>query len=164
MKKILSILAILITVAATTYGQASRANQKMQRQKFVGSVPVNITTNDTTVNTDTSFVWFGSVLGWNLTVQWTETNVTGTTGGTVIYQGSNDNVNWYTLAADTTQCNACLASATISGLTAAATTTKLAIFRNFQFPYIRARLTTTGTQTSFINGLITEYANYITGL
>jgi hypothetical protein len=165
MKKIISILAVMLTMAAACTAQGTvRNNVPMQRQKIASGVVTNIFVNDTTVNTDTSFLWFSNILGWNVQVQWTITNVTGTTGGTVVYQGSPDNVNWYTVMTDTLQCNSCLATNTVSGLTSGATTLKSAIFKGFPYAYIRVRDITSGTQTSYIAGKITEWSAFSTNL
>ena len=163
MKKIVLFIC-LVCAAALGYGQGSRVNQVMTVQKYAAGVITNVSVNDTTTNTDTSNLFTGAVLGWNVGVQWVVKNVTGTTGGTVIYQGSNDNVNWYAVMTDTVICNSCLATVTVSGLTGAATTVKAALFKGFPFYYLRARYITSGTQTSYITGKITQYGAYVNNL
>lgn len=163
MKRIVFFMCLLC-LGTLGYGQASRLNQSMTIQKYAGGVPTGISVNDTTTNTDTSNLFTSSVLGWNVGVQWVVKNVTGTTGASVIYQGSNDNANWYTVMTDTVVCNSCLATVTVSGLTSAATTTKAALFKGFPFYYLRVRYITSGTQTSYINGKITQYGSYVNNL
>lgn len=159
------LVVVMIAMSCASFAQGSqRLNQKMVRQKYVLGVPTTTNVNDTTVNTDTSNIYIAAALGWNISLQFTATNVTGTTGATVIYQGSNDNINWYTIMTDTATCNSCLATVTVSGLTGGATTVKSAMFRIFQFNYLRARYITSGTQTSYINGLCTYFSAYVTNL
>lgn len=165
MKRIISILAVLLTLGSMAFAQGTvRGNIPMQRQKYVNGVIVNITVNDTTVNTDTTYTWFSSILGWNVQIQTTVQNVTGTTGGTLIYQGSPDNVNWYTIMTDTVQCNSCVATVTVTSLGSASSKIVSAVFKNFPYANIRVRDITSGTQTSYIASKITEWSPFSTNL
>ncbi len=165
MKKIVLVLMVVLSACAACMGQGTvRSNVALQRQKIASGVITNISVNDTTVNTDTSYLWYGNILGWNIQVQWTAANVSGTTGGTVIYQGSPDNVNWYTVLADVTQCSACTSSTTISSLTSGGKVSNAAVFKSFPFRYFRVQEITSGTQTSFVSGSITEWSAFETSL
>lgn len=164
MKKIIGFLSVML-ISCACFGQGTvRANARLQSQKVINGTITNISYNDTTLNTDTTYLYYGGILGWNISVQWNIVNVTGTAGATTIYQGSPDNVNWYVISTDTVQCNTCLATAVVSGLTSAATVTKAAIFKNFPFANFRARTITSGTQTSYLSGKITEWSNFVTNL
>lgn len=164
MKKIISILAVLLLISGVTFAQGTvRANVKMQAQSYVAGVITNVS-RDTTTNVDSTYNWFAGILGWNVQIQTTVTNVTGTTGGTLIYQGSPDNVNWYTVMTDTIQCNACVATVTVTGLTGAATKVVSAVFKGFPYAYVRVRDITSGTQTSYMTCKITEWSAFTTNL
>lgn len=162
MKKIAGFLAIML-ICSVSFAQ-SRTNMRMQSQTFISGSPVNKSTNDTLVNADTSTLYYAAVLGFNVQLQWTVTNITGTAGGTITYQGSPDGVTWYTVLADVVQCTSCTSSTTISGLTSGAKTSNTAVFKTFPWKYIRVYGTFSGTQTSFWTGIITTWAPFTTNL
>jgi hypothetical protein len=156
MKRIIAIVAILATFC--TGAQAQYTGFTMVNVRPSGTTVAN----DTTSNTDTSYLYFatGGVSGTkeikynnDLLIKWTNTQLSGTSGGTVILQGSptgtftNTTGDWQTLINDKTQSVTLTDTVTVSG-----TTSGTFIIRSCPYRYIRARYISSGTQTSTLTG------------
>ena len=155
MKRIIAIVAIL---AAFITG--AKAQSQYTAYTMVNVKPSGVTVaRDTTSNTDTSYLYFatgGAVTALttnnDVIVRWTNTNVSGTTGGSVIFQGSptgtftNTTGDWSTLINDKTQ------SLITDTVTVSGTTSATFIIRSCPYKYIRARYISSGTQTSALTG------------
>lgn len=163
--KIAILIAGIALFFATPSAQAQggggtvRGPVKMQPQAIISGT-VTAVAADTTKNADTSYAWFNSQYGWDLTMQVTNTVLTGTTAGVITYQGSPDNVNWYSLISDSSQCKTCGYQLTVG----ASTITGCAQFPKCKFPYVRAQIITTGTQTSILTGKLWEWSQFVTNL
>ena len=105
---------------------------------------------DTTTNTDTSYLFAQLTPGYNLQLQWTNTKVSGTVAGSVVVQGSNDDINWYTLTTDKSQAPYLADTVTATN----GNTTGLFILQHCYFDYVRVRIITSGTQRSTLSGTV----------
>lgn len=140
---------ILCAFASMAFAQSSR-----QTTMLAATAAGTMKAHDTTVNTDTTYLWDGR----NDHNQWAQTSFTfknlelsGTTTNTMIVQGSNDATTiltgtWVTLKNSTVQ---------TTGLTDTATTKNVTTYFNIpdcQYKYLRIRNITGGTQTSTMSG------------
>lgn len=165
MKKIKSLLLVVaMTFAATavTHGQTFIQKLHMLEQTAVGTIKAA----DTTVNTDTTYFILDTVYNYDglssggttpgmvgsygdLVIQWTNTQLSGTSGGSVLFQGSMTGTfatvgDWVTLVNDK---NYALVKDTV---TVSGTTTGTFIIPNNKFRSVRGRYISSGTQTSVI--------------
>jgi len=148
----------LICLTATSFGQIQKLTTRSQTGFGV------IKAADTTINADTTYLILdtnynngggttpGSISSYgDVIVNWTNTQLTGTSGGSVIFQGSMTGVfavvgDWVTLVCDK---NGALVKDTV---TVSGTTGGTFIIPNCKFRYIRARYISSGTQTSTLVG------------
>lgn len=154
-------LGFLIAIAAMTILSATA--QTFRAGTFLAANGAGtIKALDTSVNTDTTYLWDGRSdhNQWGCSFQAINTQLTGTTTCTIRVQGSNDATspttgNWYTLIADKTQVVGSVDSFT----------TKNAYFTfnlpTCQYKYIRVINITGGTQTSLMTGKWWLYTKYI---
>lgn len=154
MKRIVAIVAIATAFITSAHAQYTAFT-------MVNVTPAGVTVaRDTTSNTDTSYLYFatGSAVtdikyNNDVLIKWTNTQLSGTSGGTVIFQASptgtftNTTGDWETLINDKTQSVTLTDSVTVSG-----TTTGTFIIRSFPYRYLRARYISSGTQTSALTG------------
>ena len=146
MKPLFLILMICLT-ATVSFGQKPL-------NAYSGTGYVAKSTPDTTVNTDTTYLANTSGYTTDYNVGWeaTITNVSGTTGGTVTAQGSDDNINWYPVVSSALEMTTQTTTITVSGLTGGATKTFTYKWPSHQFTYYRLQFITSGTQTSVMTG------------
>lgn len=166
LKKIVFIATIIMAIFAfhkDSYAQ-SRVSYTLKAMTAAG---VGKSTPDTTVNTDTTYLYLSDgttsgVKAFNeyedLVYSWAAVpSITGTTtsGTTIIAQGSMTGTfatvgDWITLIADLTQYNGG-SSFSISGST---TLYNYFVLPRNQFKYVRLRMITAGTQTSVVTGKV----------
>lgn len=111
------------------------------------------TTPDTMVNTDSSYLVANTMdyRNFDLNFVYTLTKVSGTiSGGTVVFQGTNDDSQWWTLKSSAIQS---VETADTVTLTNASITKQFNILQS-QYSHVRARFIPTGTQTSVANGKV----------
>lgn len=144
------IAAVLSIICFSAFGQSYRVGS-FQHVRANGTV---IPTNDTTTDTDTTYLW-SSRTDFNqwqsASLQYIATNVTDTTTASIVVQGSNDattavNGTWTTLANNTTGSIGLVDTGT------AVATTYVFHIPNGNYKRLRIRMITGGTQTSYING------------
>lgn len=145
MKKLIIIMLICLSGGATFAQSALSAATATYTAK---------STPDTLVNADTSYLYNNSIYTTDYNVGWqcSIANVTGTTGGTVQAQGSDDNVNWYPVIGSATEMTTQTTTVTVSGLTAGSTQAFMYKWPSHQFAYYRVRFISSGTQTSVMTG------------
>jgi hypothetical protein len=165
MKKYIAIVVLLLT-SVLGYAQGTQRTVTLKAYTAAGVVKVR----DTTTNTDTSYLWLpgGEANSWNVGLNFVNTQITGTTGNTMIVQGSNDATSvltghWYTIKNSVTQ------SITSQALGIADTATTVGVYFQFnvptcQYKYLRIRNITSGTQTSVMTGTAWLSSPYITNL
>ena len=113
-------------------------------------------TLDTLVNADTGYVVYPQLTNsYNLSLNITVTQLTGTVAGTVVLEGS-DNASFttpYAITGTVTQCAGCTgASGTLSG-----SGTFKWLVPSMPFPYFRIRAITTGTSTATYTSSLNTY-------
>ena len=160
MKKIILFCSVfLLTVACMTKPETSSAQITPITMKAMDAAGL-VKTFDTTVNTDTSYMvmYSGSALlpitTWSdVNCNYTNTTLSGSTGGSIIWQGSQTGVfartakgDWETLVNDKT------GSLVTDTVTVSGTTEATFIIPNCKYKYIRGRYISSGTQTSTIRG------------
>lgn len=159
MKKIMILIALLITFSTGSFAQYNGYTMLNVLPSGV------IKAKDTTVNTDTSYLYFSTTsptasvlsitpISYNndIVFQWANTQISGTSGGTVIFQGSmsgtftNAAGDWNTLISDK---NFALIKDTV---TVSGTTVGTFICPSCKWRAVRARYIASGTQTSIMTG------------
>lgn len=165
MKKYIAIAVLLLT-SVLGFAQGTTRTGTLAGRTAAGAVKAR----DTTTNTDTSYLYYGSgdANNWNVSLLFVNTQISGTTGNTMLVQGSNDattavNGHWYTLKNSTLQS----ISAQAAGIADTATTVGTYFqfnIPNCQYKYLRIRNITSGTQTSVMTGSYWLYAPYISRL
>ena len=158
MKKIILLCSVLmLTVALATKPEISTGQITALTCKAMDQAGT-VKTYDTTVNTDTSYfsIFTGSVLKpittWSdIVCSWTNTTLSGSTAGSVIFQGSQTGAflrtargDWQTLVCDK------LGALATDTVTVSGTTEGDFIIPNCKWQYIRGRYISSGTQTSTI--------------
>lgn len=145
MKKI-ALIALLMCIAFVDYGQG-----------YVSLTPYTAafakkTTPDTTVNTDTTYLVCAttSVQNYPIQVDITNTKVSGTVGGSVIMQGSNNLTTWWTLKNYSTDMYGTSDTTTLTN----ATLTMPYGLSVCRYKYLRWRFITSGTQSSVPTGTL----------
>lgn len=155
MKQIIIISILFMSFGA--FAQTSRTGT------FKSVTPAGtVKSLDTTTNTDTSYLWNGrnDHNQWdNVSLQFVNTQITGTVTVTMIVQGSNDATsaitgNWYTLKTSTAQ------QTTTSDTGTANATQYMFQLPSCQFKYLRVRKITGGTGTSSMTGTFNLAAGY----
>lgn len=148
MKQIIIIALLFLSLGVTAQTTRSAAFKSVTPAGTVKSL-------DTTTNTDTSYLWNGrnDHNQWaNVSLQFVNTQITGTVTVTMIVQGSNDATsaitgNWYTLKTSTVQ------QTTTSDTGSANATYYLFNLPNCNYKYLRVRKITGGTGTSSMTGI-----------
>lgn len=149
---------LLIFLIALSGIMAHAQNLYLIPQAYIGNFTLR--TNgypDTTVNADTSYLTVSSsaLIGqYNVFIQGAVNNISGTTGGTVTCQGSNDFVTWYACSTSSVEPSGLTSSYTISSLTSAAVSSFGFYFPDHTFTYYRVRFISSGTQTSSVTGIL----------
>lgn len=147
MKKII-ILALVMCVSFAGFGQGKNA-----LVPYKANFTKKTNGADTTSNTDTTYLVLPGIdiRGYQFQADITNTKVSGTVGGSVIMQGSNDFSNWFTVK------NYASVVVGVSDTTTL-TNTNSQIFtyglHSCDFLYVRWRFITSGTQTSYPTGTI----------
>jgi hypothetical protein len=147
MKHFIIIALLFLSLGVTAQTTRSAAFKSVTPSGTVKTV-------DTTTDTDTSYLWNGRTdhNQWaNVSLQFVNTQITGTVTVTMIVQGSNDattaiNGNWYTLKTSTVQ------QTTTSDTGTANATQYLFNLPNCNYKYLRVRKITGGTGTSSMTG------------
>jgi hypothetical protein len=175
MKTLFSI-AILITFSVASFGQTTRTGSLIPKT----AAGVTKTTPDTTVNTDTTYLYSGrsDANQWNISYSWTAIpSISGTTTSVtvVVPQGSNTGTfaaygsgDWVNLITDATQATV-IAPAQTSGTYPVHISGSTAVYGYLQLPkcqfkYVRLVVVTAGTQTSVYTGTYAFTAPFVTGL
>lgn len=165
--KSIFVFAAIIMVAFSFSPDAYAGSRNTMALKAMTAAGVGKSTPDTTVNTDTTYLYLsdGTTSGVrlfdeyeDLIYYWSATpSITGTTtsGTTIIVQGSMTGTfatvgDWVTMVSDATQYNGG-SSFSISGSTVLY---NYFILPRNQFRAIRVRMITAGTQTSVITGRV----------
>ena len=155
MKQVLMIIAVMF-VCATSYAQFPQA-MNQYNARFI-----KVSGNDTTNASDSGYVFLGKQLsGLNFTIEVTNTKVSGTPSGKIIYQGSqtSDFAKAYRLKNNSTYTTSIDTAVLANG-----TTTHLLTVQNCPFSFVRAFKTTdTNTQKSILSGNITYFTNPVVG-
>ena len=144
MKKIITLLSLIVLTTIIAQAQSFKP-LTLTAQK----ADLTACTKDTTVNTDTSYLVTGLITSYSdLEFNIVNTKLTGTSGGTIIVQGSPDNSNWYTMVNDKTQ-------SLINDTTTVSNTTRFQfVVKTHPYQYYRIRYISSGTQTSVMTGLV----------
>ena len=146
-------MAMMLGVGSSISSFAQVQSYTLSGMTAAGTVKAR----DTTTNPDTTYLVMttngdGSITyPGDLVYNWTNTNISGTTGGSVIYQGSMTGTfavatGWTTLVNDKT---GALVTDTV---TVSGTTKGTLIIKNNTWKYVRARYISSGTQTSVMTG------------
>ena len=109
---------------------------------------------DTTTNTDTSYLVAGvglNLLGYQWQADVINTKVSGTVGGSVILQGSNDLTTWWTVKNYSSVITGVSDTTTLTNTTSQTFTYGL---HSCDFKYVRLRAITSGTQTSYLRATL----------
>jgi hypothetical protein len=144
MKKIL--LAVMIAIFTMTLISMPEGNAQAQSTyKIVGT--------DTTVNTDTTILYlYSNTLNTPSkvrSIQATVTRLSGTTGGYVLLQGTNDRIVWKDVNTDTLTI-----SSLSSGSQSKIWTSDFQQSKGTQYAAYRLWFKSTGTQTSILIGTL----------
>lgn len=156
MKRLITLIAIMI--AATTGVKAQYSGFTMLNVNTAGTIKAK----DTTTNADTSYLYITAnasgltipAITYNndIAIAWSNTQLSGTTGGTVIFQGSmsgtfsNLTADWVTLVNDKNY------ALTKDTTTVSGTTNGVFICPNCKWRSVRGRYISSGTQTSTMVG------------
>ena len=112
---------------------------------------------DTASNTDTTYLYFtANGAAYNMHFKAVYTRISGTAGGTLLFQASDDNSNWFTLAnnVEGMVTSQYADTATFSSLSSGSSTKDFFYVgtKAYKFKYFRIRLITSGTQTGSFAG------------
>jgi hypothetical protein len=156
MKKIILLCSVLmLTVALTTKPEISAGQITAVVCKAMDQTGT-VKTYDTTVNTDTTYLemFQGTtpmpITTWaDVICSWTNTTLSGSTGGSFIFQGSETGAFLRTAVGDwETLVNDKVGSLVTDTVTVSGTTHSDFIISNCRYKYVRGRYISSGTQTS----------------
>jgi len=144
------ILIAILTFCAISVSAQSYRTGALTRLNAAGTA----VSTDTLINTDTGYLWDGRIdhNQWStVSLKFLCTEVTGTTGVTMVVQGSNDattsiNGTWTTLSNYTT------GSVGLTDTGAVKNTTYIYQIPNCNYRLLRIRAITSGTQRSVLTG------------
>jgi hypothetical protein len=153
MKKI--IFALFMAVLSVTANAQTGEWVSQAMQGYTAALAAK--SLDTASNTDTTYLYFTAVsAGYNIHCKAVYTRISGTAGGTLLFQGSDDNSNWFTLAnnLEGTVSSQYADTATFSSLSSGTSTKDFfyAGTKAYKYKYFRIRLITSGTQTGSFAG------------
>lgn len=143
---------LICLIASASYAQPVSAPAGTALHAYNSTFTVK-TTPDTTVNADTTYLANISSLttDYNVTYRGALQNVTGTTGGYIYAQGSDDYLTWYNVHRSGIESTVSTDSITVS-LTSGAVQTFNYKWPSHQYYFYRIVFRATGTQTSVMTG------------